>query len=330
MNAMFGPLDQETYCFYLVPGFSAMGVVAAMEPLRVANRLAQRPVFAWRLFSADGAPVEASCGLKVAVDGPLDEHVRTLIVCAGFAPRQGLTRPLIAALRRMARKGTVLGALDTGVYLLAEAGLIGDQPVTLHWEAVPAFREDYPQVRVTDALFMLGERLFTCAGGTAAIDMMLERIALRQGPALARAVSDQFIHARIRPPAEHQRLDLGARIGTRDARLVAVIAQMEAQIENPARLEQLAATAGMTRRQLERLFMAHFGLGPAAYYRNIRLDRARSLLAETSLPLIEVAVATGFSSKSAMARAYVQRFARPPGAERGRRQMPPVRALQPA
>ena len=330
MNAAFGPLDQETYCFYLVPGFSAMGFVAAMEPLRVANRLAQRAVFAWRLFSADGAPVEASCGLKVAVDGPLDETATALIVCAGFEPRRGITRPLIAALRRMTRKGTVLGAIDTGVYLLAEAGLIGEQPVTLHWEAAPAFREDFPEVRVTEDLFVLGERLFTCAGGTAAIDMMLERIALRQGQALARAVSDQFIHTRIRPHEEHQRLDLGARIGTRDPRLVAVIARMERDIENPAQLEDLAAAAGVTRRQLERLFMAHFGMGPAAYYRNIRLDRARSFLAETSLPLIEVAVATGFSSKSAMARAYVQKFGRPPGAERGRWKTPPLRAMQPA
>ena len=330
MNAAFGPLDQETYCFYLVPGFSAMGFVAAMEPLRVANRLAQRAVFAWRLFSADGAPVEASCGLKVAVDGPLDETATALIVCAGFEPRRGITRPLIAALRRMTRKGTVLGAIDTGVYLLAEAGLIGEQPVTLHWEAAPAFREDFPEVRVTEDLFVLGERLFTCAGGTAAIDMMLERIALRQGQALARAVSDQFIHTRIRPHEEHQRLDIGARIGTRDPRLVAVIARMERDIENPAQLEDLAAAAGVTRRQLERLFMAHFGMGPAAYYRNIRLDRARSFLAETSLPLIEVAVATGFSSKSAMARAYVQKFGRPPGAERGRWKTPPLRAMQPA
>jgi AraC family carnitine catabolism transcriptional activator len=323
MNVSFGPLDQETYCFYLVPGFSAMGFVAAMEPLRVANRLAQRAVFAWRLFSADGAPVEASCGLKVAVDGPLDEGAAVLIVCAGFEPHRGITRPLLAALRRMARKGAVLGALDTGTYALAQAGLIGDQPVTLHWEAVPAFREDWPEVRVTEALYVLGERLFTCAGGTAAIDMMLERIARRQGPALARAVSDQFIHNRIRPHEERQRLDLGSRIGTHDPRLVAVIARMEREIENPARLCDLAAAAGVTRRQLERLFLAQFGIGPAAYYRNLRLERARSLLAETAMPQIEIAVATGFSSKGAMARAYVQKFGRPPGAERGRWHAPP-------
>ena len=324
MNVAFAPLEQETYSFYLVPGFSAMGFVAAMEPLRVANRLAQRPVFAWRLFSADGQPVEASCGLKVAVDGPLDENTQTLILCAGFEPRRGISRSLVAALRRMARRGVALGALDTGAYVLAEAGLIRDQPVTLHWEAVPAFREDYPEVRVTEELFCLGERLFTCAGGTAAIDMMLERIALRQGPGLARAVSEQFIHSRIRSREERQRLDLGARIGTRDPRLVAVIARMEAEIESPCRLEDLAAEAGVTRRQLERLFMGHFGTGPAAYYRAIRLDRARSFLAETSLSLIEVAVAIGFSSKSAMARAYVQKFGRPPGAERGRWKTPPL------
>jgi AraC family carnitine catabolism transcriptional activator len=330
MNAMFGPLDQETYCFYLVPGFSAMGFVAAMEPLRVANRLAQRPVFAWRLCSADGQPVAASCGLQVAVDGPLDETAATLIVCAGFDPRRAISRTLIAALRRMARQGTVMGALDTGVYLLAAAGLIGDQPVTLHWEAVPAFCEDYPAVRVTEDLFCLGERLFTCAGGTAAIDMMLERIAQRQGPALARAVSDQFIHSRIRPHEERQRADIGARIGTRDPRLVAVIAQMEADLENPVALARLADGAGITRRQLERLFTTHFGLGPAAYYRNLRLDRARTLLTDTGLPLIEVAMATGFSSTNAMARAYQQKFGHPPGAERARWHTPAIASLQPA
>ena len=167
------------------------------------------------------------------------------------------------------------------------------------------------------------------AGGTAAIDMMLERIARRQGPTLARAVSEQFIHSRIRPHEERQRADLAVRIGTRDPRLIAVIAQMEAEIENPLRLEDMAASAGITRRQLERLFMAQFGEGPAAYYRNIRLERARSFLADTSLPLIEVAVATGFASKSALARAYVQKFGRPPGAERGRWKLPaPSRAAK--
>jgi AraC family carnitine catabolism transcriptional activator len=326
MHPAFAPLPQETYCFYLVPGFSAMGFVAAMEPLRVANRLAQRPIFAWRLCSADGHPVEASCGMKIAVDGLLDEQASAVILCAGFEPRRGITRALTAALRRMARRGVALGALDTGAYLLAAAGLIGDQPVTLHWEAVPAFREDYPDVRVTEDLFCLGDRLFTCAGGTAAIDMMLERIARRQGPTLARAVSEQFIHSRIRPHEERQRADLAVRIGTRDPRLVAVIAQMEAEVENPLRLEDMARAAGITRRQLERLFMAQFGEGPAAYYRNIRLDRARSFLADTSLPLIEVAVATGFSSKSALARAYAQKFGRPPGAERGRWKSHPARA----
>lgn len=326
MSNRFAPLETETYAFYLVPGFSAMGFVAAMEPLRVANRLAQRPVFAWRLHSADGAPVEASCGLKVAVDGPLDEAAQaaagTLILCAGFEPRRGITRGLTATLRRMARKGTVLGALDTGVYMLAEAGLIGDTPVTLHWEAMPAFREDYPDIAVTEDLFCIGERLFTCAGGTAAIDMMLERIARQQGSALARAVSEQFIHSRIRGRDERQRLAMAERLGTSDARLIAIIARMEAQIENPASLDALARAAGITRRQMERLFLAQFDTGPAAYYRALRLERARSFLKETSLPLIEVAVATGFSSKSAMTRAYLQKFGRPPSAERGRNKPP--------
>ena len=316
LTAPFGAIDQETYSFYLVPGFSAMGFVAAMEPLRVANRLAQRAVFGWRLHSCDGAPVEASCGLKVAVDGPLDEAATTMIVCAGFEPRRAITRPLVAALRRMARRGCALGALDTGAFVLAAAGLIGDRAVTVHWEAVPAFREDYPQVRVTEDLFTGDATLFTCAGGTAAIDMMLDRIAGRQGPALARAVSEQFIHTRIRRHGEHQRAELGARIGTHDPRLLTAIAQMEAQIEEPLPLDDLAAQCGITRRQLERLFHARFAVGPAAYYRDLRLDRARGLISDTGLALTEVALACGFSSKSALARAYTRKFGHPPGHER--------------
>ena len=308
----------EKYGFYLVPGFSALGFVSAMEPLRVANRLAGRTIYSWTLHSADGAPVQASCGLTFGVDGPLDEDAATLILCAGFEPRRGITPRLTAALRRMERRGAVFGALDTGAYLLAAAGLIGQTPVTLHWEAVPAFREDYPLVRVTEELFRIDDRLFTCAGGTASIDLMLDLVARGQGLGLARAVSEQFIHNRIRERGERQRLALSARLGTENPHLLAIVTMMESAIEQPMSLEALARAVGITRRQMERLFVAHFGIGPAAHYRALRLERARTLLRETAMPLVDVAVATGFGSKATLARGYNAAFGHAPGAERRR------------
>lgn len=293
-----------------------MAFFSAIEPLRVANRLAPEPIFKWRMFSGDGAAVEASNGMRIMADGPLDESVPNLTICAGFDPARGEEPALLAALRRMARRGATLGALDTGTYALARAGLIGDRKVTLHWEAVPAFREEFPDIRVSDELYEFHDRLFTCAGGTAALDMMLDMIGRQHGAALAAAVSDQFIHDRIRSSGDHQRLALAARLGTRDSRVLAIVGQMERNLEQPIDLTELARTASITRRQMERLFIAELVIGPASYYRGLRLDRARTLICSTDLSLIEVAMATGFTSESSFGRAYRQRFAIPPSSER--------------
>ncbi|MES1976158.1 MAG: GlxA family transcriptional regulator [Pseudomonadota bacterium] len=306
----------ETYAFFLVPGFSAMAFFSATEPLRVANRLSPEPVFAWRLFSRDGGAVEASNGMRIMVDGPLDETVPNLTICAGFDPKRGEWPGLLAALRRMARRGATLGAMDTGIYALARAGLIGDRKITLHWEAVPAFREEFPEVRVSDELFEFHDRLFTCAGGTAALDMMLDMIGRHHGAALAAAVSEQFIHDRIRSPSDRQRLALAMRLGTRDSRILEIVGQMERHIEQPLELAALARSTAITRRQMERLFASQLAVGPAGYYRGLRLERARTLICNTDVPLIEVAMATGFTSESSLSRAYRQRFRLPPSADR--------------
>jgi transcriptional regulator GlxA family with amidase domain len=306
----------ETHAFFLVPGFSAMAFFSAIEPLRVANRLAAEPMFDWKMFSRDGLAVEASNNMRIMVDGPLDEGAPHLTICAGFDPTRGEEPALLAALRRMARRGATLGAMDTGTYALARAGLIGDRKVTLHWEAVPAFCEEFPEIRVSDELYEFHDRLFTCAGGTAALDMTLDMIGRRHGAALAAAVSDQFIHDRIRSPGDHQRLALAARLGTRDSRVLAIVGKMERNLEQPVDLGELARAVAITRRQMERLFLNELSVGPAGYYRGLRLDRARTLICSTDMPLIEVAMATGFTSESSLGRAYQQRFAIPPGSER--------------
>jgi AraC family carnitine catabolism transcriptional activator len=296
----------ETIDFLLVDGFSALAFFSAVEPLRVANRLAGKPLFAWRLHSPDGEPAAASSGMRIVVDRPLAAVTPpgTLIVCAGFRPDRGIGRAGDATLRRFARGGGVFGALDTGVEVLAHAGVAGRGPVSIHWEAAADFRARWPGIAVSDALYATGERVFSCAGGTAALDMMLERMARSHGVAFANAVSEQFIHERIRPADAAQRMAPAARLAIRNADVLRVVALMEANLGAPLSSAELARAAGLTVRGMERAFLRHVGVSPQRHYRRLRLERARALLETGSQRVLEVALATGFDSASALGRHF--------------------------
>lgn len=309
--------DPERIGFLLVPGFSAMAFFSAIEPLRVANRLSGRRLYVWRIYALQSDPVEASNGMRLVPDVPFgDERPPTLIVCAGFHPERAEAKSTLATLRKFARAGVRLGALDTGAHVLARAGLLNGSRVSIHWEAAPAFREEFPDIEVTGELFEVGDRMFTCAGGTAALDLMLAMIGARHGASLACAVSEQFIHDRIRTSRDHQRMELAARLQVHNEKVLQVLELMERSIEQVVDIAALADAVCVTPRQLERLFERALGQSPARYYRNLRLDRAQHLLRETALSVVQVAVATGFNSASSLARAYRQCFGRSPSLDR--------------
>jgi transcriptional regulator GlxA family with amidase domain len=300
----------EPIGFYLVPHFSMMAFSSAVEPLRVANRLAGRTLFAWRTVSDNGGPVAASNGMAIAADGALSslDTIPTLIVCASFEPEAGATRPVLAALRRLARRGTAMGALDTGAHLLAAAGLLAGVKATMHWEAVPGFAAAFPGIEIGDALFEATDTRFTCAGGTAALDLMLAMIARKHGQPLAVAVSEQFIHDRIRDRHDRQRMSLPRRLGIANAKLLRVVETMEAHLERPIETRRLAAMNAISARQLERLFRAALKTSPTEHYLGLRLARARQLLRQTDMSVMDVALACGYASASCLSRAYKGRF----------------------
>ena len=224
----------ETIDFLLLPGCSAMGFISAIEPLRVANRF-RGPLYRWRVLSLDGGAVEASNGMSVNADGALGEggHGRLLLLVAGFEPLACYGSALQQALRRLDHEGVVLGGIDTGAVVLAEAGLLDGHRATLHWEALEAFKERYPRLQVTQELFEIDRRRITCAGGTASIDLMLDLIAQAHGSELAVQVSEQFVLGRIRPRQDHQRMQIASRYGLRNKKLVQVIGEMERNTELP-------------------------------------------------------------------------------------------------
>ncbi len=309
--------ETQEFHFLLLPEFSVMGFASAVEPLRVANRF-KVDAYRWRILSLDGGPVVASNGMSLNVDAALADarDVKTLLVVAGFNPLQHYGQPLGDTLRQLDRQGATLGAIDTGAFVLAQARLLQGQPVTLHWEAQSAFKELFPALTVTQELFEWGDRRISCAGGTAAMDMMLALIGKRHGHALAATVSEQFLHGPVRSPSEHQRTELVARFGVHDKKLVQAIQTMQSHLEEPLPLADLASRMGVTRRQMERLFASHLQTSPAAFYLGLRLDRARQLLAQSDLGIMEVALACGFGSASHFGRAYRSRFGQRPKDER--------------
>jgi AraC family transcriptional regulator, glycine betaine-responsive activator len=321
--------------FFLVPQFSMMSFAAAIEPLRSANRTAGHALFEWVLASADGHAVTASNGIPVGVGGTLEEVEKApaggklaarrssgkldmVLVCAGLdTPHYPTVYPV---LRRMSRHGVVIGAISTGPFVLAEAGLLNGRRCTVHWEYADAFRARYPQLQVTQDLYVIDRDVFTCSGGTAALDMMLHFVRQVAGPRLALGVAEQFIHTRIREREDHQRLDLHARYGIDHPKLIQAIALMEGSLDEPLDMAEVARRTNLSSRQVERLFRQHLDSSPQAFYRRLRLARARTLLRYTLTPLRMIALECGFESTSHFCHAYKRVYGIPPTHERASRE----------
>lgn len=295
-----------------------MSFAAAIEPLRSANRLRDARLFDWRLFSRDGAPVQASNGVQISVHGGIDDAalVDLLLVCAGTRDAGARDATLAKWLRAQARRGVAMGGVSLGAYVLAHAGLLDGRRCALHWESLAAFAEQFPRVRAAPDLFVVDGDRRTCSGGTAALDMMLDLISERDGRTLANDVSEQFIHPRIRRTDDPQRMAVETRVGVANEKLVAAVAMMEAASEEPYRVHAIAAAVGLSPRQLERLFVKYLQARPARYYLKVRLGRARTLLLQTTKPILDVAVTCGFASASHFSRCYRAAYGRRPSDER--------------
>jgi len=239
------------------------------------------------------------------------------VVCGGINIQQHTDKATLNWLRKIARQGRDVGSLCTACYVLAKAGLLNDYVCTIHWENMPAFSEAFPEIHLSGSLFEVDRDRFTCAGGTASLDMMLAMIAAQHGAALASAVAEQIIHSPIRHHSEHQRMSLPARIGARHPKLIGIIEKMEANLEEPLSPSILAREAGLSTRQLERLFRRYVDRSPKRYYLELRLKKARLLLLQTDMSVINVALACGFSSPSHFSKCYRAFYGRTPYREQG-------------
>ncbi|MEM7669890.1 MAG: GlxA family transcriptional regulator [Pseudomonadota bacterium] len=309
----------KEFVFLLTPLFSMLAFAAAIEPLRVANRMTRREVYKWRLVSDGNRPVECSNGTVIQVDAGLTDVLRgsSIVVCSGLELEQAATRTVVTWLRKQSRLGAEIGAVCTGADILARAGLLDGKRCAIHWENHAAFAETYPDIDLSNLIYCVEDDVFTCAGGTASADMMLHLIARDQGNDLGSLIADGLIHTHVRSESNEQRLSVPARIGVRHPKLVTVIQTMEQSTEEPISPSELAKQVNMSTRQLERLFRRYLDRSPKRYYMELRLEKARNLLLQTNMSVINVALACGFTSPSHFSKCYRAHYNRTPYRERG-------------
>lgn len=303
----------------LIPNFSMIAFTSVVEPLRLANYVSGKTLYEWEIASRDGDSVVASNGISIAATKSVADYDRAptnIILCSGVDAHVYKDNAVFGWLRRWAREGAHIGAICTGAHVLAHAGLLTGYRCTLHWENLDSFLEEFPDLDVRAELYEIDRDRFTCAGGVAALDMMLSEIGAAHGPELASAVSEQFMHERMREGSDDQRLPLQARLRISHPKLIRAIAEMEKNTEEALSRDDIAERVGLSRRQLERLFRRYLNTSPARYYLKLRLNRARTLLTQTTMPVTEVAFASGFTSASHFSKCYRDMFGRTPRAER--------------
>lgn len=306
------------YGFLLLPRYSMIALSSVVEPLRMANQLSGRCLYDWVVLTADGEPVSASNRQRLAPDADISNagSLDLLFVCGGLDVRLASDRIITNWLRRLARNGVALGGICTGSYLLAKAGLLSGYRATIHWENIAGLREEFPDILSTDDLFVMDRDRYTCSGGIAPLDMMLTLISQQQGIELAAAISEEFIHDRIRTTDDQQRQPIKLRVGLGHPRLIEAVSLMEANIEEPLSLDDLARYIHVSRRQLERMFRKYLNCVPTRYYLNLRLARARQFLLQTDMSIANIALTCGFVSTPHFSKCYRDLYGHSPSRER--------------
>lgn len=306
--------------FLLCPLFSSIGFVCALEALRAANKLSGRKLYDWCVLSGSGGSVTANSGIDTMTDSSIEssEQFQSIVIVAGYDPANAADHVIRNWLRVQARHGSRIGGISTGAWVMAEAGLLDGYRCTIHWENAASFIESFPTMDLRRSVFEIDRDRFTCAGGTSAMDMMLQIIAKEHNHSLATEIARYYQHERIRSAGDLQTEARDKVIRIKSEKLMRAISMMEDNLDQPLNAGELATHARITPRQLQRLFKEHTGLSPNQFYRDLRLRHARLLLLQTAMPVIDVAVASGFISHAHFTKCYRNQFDVTPTEERRR------------
>lgn len=298
----------------VVPPVTDLDVAICHGLLRVAGQFAPRPPEII-VLTTTGGPVACSNGRQVTpshAEASASALPDVLLILSNLrAPRQSWLRlrPWIA---NVARHGALIGSADYGVQIMASCGLLDGHVAATHWDVAEALREEFPRIRFVETLYMRDRNRITCAGHFAWTDLLLDVIRDFCGEAVRRMVALEMLAPPVRDAATPQRVGSANEVRpVRDRRFLDATTLMQAHIEHPLPVPAIATRVGLSVRQLHAVFLAEAGQAPRDYYIDLRLDRGRTLLRFSSLSIGEVAIACGFNSATAFARAFRTRAGMP-------------------
>lgn len=308
------PLEME---LLVIPGATLILVAAVIEPLRAANRILGREQFRWSISTPDGAPAPTRAGIPVPAAGAFDPlgSPAPLVVAASYEVEAEMTPRLVRRLGRAGRSRPAIGGVESGAWVVARAGLLAGRRATAHWEDLEDFAAAFPDIAVVPQRFVIDGNRFTSGGAGPTLDLMLELIRARLGYPLSLEVAKLFTYEPSERVHQAPALTLAR---PREPHLARAVTAMEANLEEPWPVSRVARAAGVSARHLQTLFRANLGVSPYDHYQALRLNRARRLLLETRMPVLEVAARSGFASAASFARAYRRRHGESPRETRAR------------
>ena len=305
-SSLFQPEGRALKVLILVfDDTNALSLASVVDPMRAANRRAGKKLFDWNFATPGGGIANLTVGIPISAPGLFTATPADLLVSvASFNIRSQISPRLLTSLRTHAHRAQGIAAVDGGAWALAQAGLLNGYAATAHWEDHAEFTAAFPEIETRRSRFVIDRNRLTTGGAAPCLDMMLELISRRHGPSLAARVASAFIYDPVRDGTIQQTKLPTATIARRDSSVAKAVTIMADNLDEPLPISDIAQRLGLKPRTLELRFQKALGTAPKPYYLSLRLSEAQRLATDTSSSVQEIALATGFSSQAAFARAF--------------------------
>ena len=307
----------KRFYFVLLPRFSLVSFSCAIDALRGANQVLSKAYYHWHAVSAEGGNMPSSSSITAPTNLLEDVESPDVIVLCGGDQSHNYSNPVLSSwLHKKAQGNTRIGSISDGSFVAADVGLFDKVPSTIHWKCFDAYRERFPKLDVKPSIMEISDKRFSCAGGTASLDLMLQFISEDHGTDVSSQIANNYFHDTIRDASREQHVTNAFRLASRSPIVAQALLLMEDNLETPLTISDIAEKLELSHRQFNRVFKRDFDLAPQVVYRNLRLARAAGLLLQTNIGVTEIAVGCGFQSASHLGKYFKQLNGVTPGAYR--------------
>ena len=309
--------------FTLLENFSMMAFTGAVDSLVTANLLSQSELYQFTFFGENGESVKSDLSIDVSVDGTYktlsSKRFDVLFVCGGLRTTLEVHPKLKTILQQAARLGCRIGGIWNGSYILSQAGILKGYECTIHPENYALMHEVFPEVNVSKKPYVIDRDRLSSAGATSTLGLMLSLIGQLSGEDLMRSVEGILNVDSVLGEAADGSLTMLPSNPTFPESLKTILHDMETHIDDPLPTVQLADSVGLSRRQVERMFIKYMNTSPARYCLELRLNRAHQLLRQSNASVVNVSVACGFTSGTHFSHSFKTYFGMSPSEARKRR-----------